>query len=309
MRSLKGSIFPEEDITARADTYEDGHDGMKRVDIYTASLDDRKDRPAVVMIHGGTFTGGNTTSSCTWPEDWEDPEWKGQVKLRECTALPKFATKLAQLGYVVFSIDYQLGLEGGLGGWSTVNWLWNLLILRRNNVAIEAAKDARAAVRWIKAHAEDLRIDSSKIAMMGDSAGAITTLWSNYRSEIWKDDKASQQETDTINSRVAAAISLSGLLSMKETLGGVAPDWTNSICCPESQPPLLVIHATGDKVVPYASGLKMYERAQEVGLSSTFISINGSWHIPYTELMDAAPEQTVFHFDTFKDFLSTSLKI
>ena len=45
----------------------------------------------------------------------------------------------------------------------------------------DATEDARAAVRAMRAYAAQYRIDSSRIALSGDSAGAITSLWLGYR--------------------------------------------------------------------------------------------------------------------------------
>jgi acetyl esterase/lipase len=310
-------VFAEDDIEVVTDSYDDGFKGKKAIDIYTSKGDARHARPAVVMVHGGSFTGGNRTTSCTAPVDYIDLEKKDKEKgtheLRECTALPKFATKLAQLGYVVFSIDYHLlmdaqGLFGGIFG--QVNFIFNLLARHKNRPAILAGKDARAAVRWIKKHAgvTELNIDPTRIAMMGDSAGAITTVWANYRTSSVEETEEVITE-DGVNGDVALAIPLSGLLNFKAAAGSIAPDFTESICCPESQPPLLVVAATGNETVPFEASKQMHERAQAVGLDSALITVPGSWHIPYTELMDADPDQTEFHFDTFKSFLMKSLKL
>ncbi len=60
---------------------------------------------------------------------------------------------LAERGYAVFSIDYRLTHDG-------------------QNCFPAAIHDVRAAVQWLRSHAADLPIDPTRIALMGDSAGA-----------------------------------------------------------------------------------------------------------------------------------------
>jgi acetyl esterase/lipase len=64
---------------------------------------------------------------------------------------------LAERGFACFSIDYRLGSEA------------------------MAADDAVRAVRWVVAHAKRYGADASRVAVGGDSAGAITALNVAYR--------------------------------------------------------------------------------------------------------------------------------
>ena len=49
-------------------------------------------------------------------------------------------------------------------------------------------------------------------------------------------------------------------------------DDTNDIGTFE-QPPLIMIHGTRDKTIPYVNGKAVYDRAQSVGLTSSLITI------------------------------------
>jgi acetyl esterase/lipase len=60
---------------------------------------------------------------------------------------------LAARGYALFSIDYRLTRDD-------------------KNHYPNAVNDVRAAVQWMRSRAADLKIDASRIALMGDSAGA-----------------------------------------------------------------------------------------------------------------------------------------
>ena len=78
-----------------------------------------------------------------------------------------WARKLAQRGFVTVSIDYRLyGLKPTAknpGGAETSN--------------TDAMYDAKAAVRWLRKNAAELRIDTERIAAFGCSAGAMTTAF------------------------------------------------------------------------------------------------------------------------------------
>merc|ERR1712014_237555 len=45
---------------------------------------------------------------------------------------------------------------------------------------VAACEDARAAVRYVRMVAKDYRIDTDRIMIEGDSAGAITSLYLGY---------------------------------------------------------------------------------------------------------------------------------
>jgi acetyl esterase/lipase len=68
------------------------------------------------------------------------------------SSLPPFMRYYASLGYVVFNVDYRLLVEGGIFP---------------NNI-----KDVKCALAWMRANAADYNIDPSRIAALGESAGA-----------------------------------------------------------------------------------------------------------------------------------------
>ncbi|MCC6144778.1 MAG: alpha/beta hydrolase [Candidatus Hydrogenedentes bacterium] len=104
-------------------------------------------KPAVVLVHGGGFDGGN----------------------RKDEELVAFADSLATRGYVCFLIEYRLSPEMPPAP------------APYDDVAIEraahaAAVDAKAAMRFVRANAEEFGIDPDHIAIFGESAGAIAAL-------------------------------------------------------------------------------------------------------------------------------------
>ncbi len=104
-------------------------------------------KPAVLVIHGGSFDGGTKTD--------ED--------------LVQYADGLATRGYVCFLSDYRLTQDNppAPGDWAVLNL----------GAAIHAATvDAKAAMRYIRANSAQFEIDPDRISIMGDSAGAIAAI-------------------------------------------------------------------------------------------------------------------------------------
>ena len=88
---------------------------------------DQKVRPAVIFYHGGSWSGGSKDEF-------------GDLRMR-----------LAQHGYVVFSVDYRLSGEA---------------------IFPAQVEDCKCAVRWLRAHAQEYGVDPRRIGAWGSSAGA-----------------------------------------------------------------------------------------------------------------------------------------
>ena len=114
------------------------------LDLYRPTSDTQTKRPALVWVHGGSFTGGDKTNVV--PVD--------------------VANTFAKLGYVVVSINYRLLAPDTC----VVNPTQAGCII----AAFEAQHDAQAAIRWLRANAATYGIDPTRIGIGGESAGGIT---------------------------------------------------------------------------------------------------------------------------------------
>jgi len=114
-----------------------------RLDLYEPQGDGAGTRPAVVVVHGGGFTGGG----------------------KRTTQMVQQCRDFARLGYVAVSIDYRLAPVG-------------TPITRQ--VITDASHDCKAAIRWLRSQTAALRIDGERIASVGSSAGAYTVLEAAY---------------------------------------------------------------------------------------------------------------------------------
>ena len=105
-------------------------------------------RPLVVIVHGGGFLGGDEDS------------------------FSHFAIILAELGYVVASINYRLGVANG------VNSLEQFCGYEKQVFAAmyRATQDTRKAIQFLYDNANTYHIDRDNILALGHSAGAINVL-------------------------------------------------------------------------------------------------------------------------------------
>jgi acetyl esterase/lipase len=192
-------------------------------------------RPAIVWLHGGGFAVG----------------------IDGMYALANDEGKAyAQRGYVGVSVEYRIDstLIGtappgsrppSLCQWVQDHenpndpvWVQRRLQCERNILA--AQQDAQAAVRWLRAHAAEYRIDPNRIAVGGFSAGAVTAANLAYRGDQVGTRSYFPGDTPTVDrSKVQAAFGASGCEYEPESIGaGDAPtSW---------------IHSKGDRAVPYS---------------------------------------------------------
>jgi acetyl esterase/lipase len=231
-----GSVRTTSGVTYRTATNLSGQSVTLKLDVYAPPASDPvAARPAVVWVHGGGFSGGERTS----PEIWDQ------------------ANTLARAGYVNFSISYRLE-PGGCSAASPTS--------RCLDAIREAREDAQAAVRWVRAHADEYGVDTDRIAIAGTSAGAITALNVGYLT-------AEQPDAG-----VRAAIALSGANIGSPVTPGDAP--------------ALLLHGTTDSLVPYAWAVGTVDAAKAAGLQAFLTTWTGHGHVPYVEFRDQILRQT-----------------
>ncbi len=204
-------------------------------DMYEPTGDTSTVRPAIVWVHGGSFAGGARTS----------PELVDQ------------ATVFAHKGYLSISITYRLTPRGC----TQVNG-------ECVTAMTYAAEDARAAVRFLRANASTYRIDPSRIAIAGTSAGAITAL--NLAYGVGSEGNSG---TPGVSSEVTTAVSLSGALYFPTAIDA-------------SDKPALLFHGTSDNLVAYDLARTTHETAASAGLISKLVTWEGAGHVPYAQNRD-----------------------
>jgi dipeptidyl aminopeptidase/acylaminoacyl peptidase len=217
------------DLTYGSATGINGTPETLKLDLYQPTGDAVAKRPAIVWIHGGGFTMGDKSS--------------GASK----------STLFAKLGYVVVSINYRLLSPVGCGG--NPNPTPTCV-----QAALGAQHDAQAAVRWLRANAATYRIDTDRIAAAGASAGAVTSLLVDWRSEDPGDSG-----NPGPSSKVRAAVSISG--------GAPNNDYITA-----DDGPALFLHGTEDPVVPYDWAVQNAVAMYNLGILTVLEPIEGARH-------------------------------
>lgn len=183
--------------------------------------------------------------------------------------------RYARAGYVVASIEY-----------------------RTSNEAQFPAQliDAKSAVRYLKAHAQQYCVDPDRIFVMGESAGgAIACLLgtSAQRRELDQGDYLSY------NSAVAGVVDYYGLTDVTKVFTKPSkniPYWTIDAFIGagysqeqakaasavyfvnESTPPHMILHGTADQVVDMAQSESYYETLRSHGVKAHLIQVEGAAH-------------------------------
>ena len=127
---------------------------------------------------------------------------------------------------------------------------------------VDAAEDAQAAVRFLRANAATYGIDPTRIAIAGTSAGAITALHVGLRANV-----AQTSGTPGVSSEVRGAVSLSGMNVIASFEAGDARS--------------LLFHGTADGLTPYSAAQTTSQRSGAVGVPSYLITWEGAGHVPY----------------------------
>lgn len=211
-----------------------------KLDVYKPANNPKK-RPAILLIHGGGFTGGD----------------KSDVNI------VNLANYFASRGWVAFSINYRL-----LGDKGTVSAQW--LQFAQNNVAINeqsqflaiypANRDAKAAMRWIVANADYYNIDKNYITVGGGSAGAFTAVTMGITNPTDFTEEISLNTDPTL-----VTTNLNQTYSIKTILdfwgSGIAVTALNSIYgfqrFDSSDAPIMIAHGTADSTVPYTNAIEL----------------------------------------------------
>jgi acetyl esterase/lipase len=196
-----------------------GKNEILYLDLYQPAGDTASSRPVMIWIHGGGF---------------KNQKDKGDAFF--VTLAKRFALR----GYVTASIDYRI--YGSI----------------TPDAVRQAYEDAKAAVRWFRANAKTYRLDTTRIAVGGKSAGAITSLMATYAEPLGNSGNPGR------SSEVSACIEMAGLFDTAEMEKG--------------EPPVLIIHGTKDNNVPFVSSTLIKNQAELLGIPYDYRPVQGGDH-------------------------------
>ncbi len=170
--------------------------------------------------------------------------------------------------------------------WFTINYRLYPQVTFPKNV-----EDVEAAIRWVKAHAKEYKVDLKRLVLMGESAGGALVSYAGARAQA--------------DTRVAAVVSFYGVhdwaLRLEQDREGlVAPSvWRDVFRVPKDDdpnlskvlrdisatsfikkgmPPYLLLHGTNDKQVNYQQSVKFQEQMRAAGNLCDLITVEGADH-------------------------------
>jgi alpha-L-fucosidase 2 len=160
-----------------------------------------------------------------------------------------------------------------------------------------AVQDVEAAIRFVKEHAAEYRVDPDRIALIGESAGgqlAGMAALNGARGTAVKAVVAIYAPMDLVD-----LVKTSDLIppSIKDSLMGTPleglllarlADLSPIGKVRSGMPPFLLIHGTADPLVPFAQSRAMCGKMQSVGASCELFRVPGGGH--GIRRWDASPE-------------------
>ena len=209
-------------------------------------------RPGVLMVHGGGWIGGD----------------KSQYQ--------KFGEKLAEKGYVAFSINYRL------------------LPAFTHPAQID---DTQRAMRWIRAHAAAYNLDPKRIGALGDSAGGhLVSLLGT-----WETRDNSDPELARFSSKANCVVDLYGPSDFTVSSTQASPQGLQLVTMffggktqaeamdayREGSPvahvdkhsaPFLIMHGDKDPLVPISQSERLNKALKAAKVESTFVIFSNEGH-------------------------------
>ena len=256
--------MPENIALERDLRYREGKSAAWKLDLAYPRDPGTKQRPAVIVIHGGGWIEGDKSSFASL-EYWA----------------PGNIIDFAKLGFVATTINYRLSGEAPFPA---------------------ALEDCKCAVRWLRAHAKDYHIDAERIGARGNSAGGHLALLLGLtnKSDGLEGDGPYQDQS----SAVQAVISDSGpvdldfrkpgnnglarvisqfLAGPSETLNDRIRKASPANFATRTVPPLLLIYGTADTQVTIGPVDEFVVALQKSGLQDlSYIRLGLIGHCPYS---------------------------
>ena len=231
------------------------------VDVYRPK-DAPPNRPALVIVHGGGFTGGS----------------------RKQERLVEFARFFTSRGWVCISIDYRLARNRGSVPQAWGEFVVNNVPQERRNQALAmypAARDTKAGIRWLYSKAAEFRINTNYVTVMGGSAGAALSIMAgvtnpeDFRDEltIEQDETLTSAHLDQPSDVVAILDYWGGPTHMTLLEGAYGHERFD-----QDDAPINIVHGTADPTVPFELAEEIRDEYIATGVDHAFHPLNGAGH-------------------------------
>lgn len=223
------------------------------MDIYEPVDDDAEKRAAVIVCHGGAFVASSK-------DDF------GQKTVA-------YTDSLAARGYVTASLEYRQGvLMSEVETQDGYDEIIDSVDFART--VYKAIQDVHSAVRYFRKNADELKVDTNKIYIVGNSAGGMLALENIYA-------KSKKDFPAYVDKKGAPA--LGGLDEYGETgvgghANGVVALWGaihKADLVKNSKVPVFLAHGDSDYVMPFGKGHAISDVDRMLGEKGSMLKMFG----------------------------------
>lgn len=172
-------------------------------------------------------------------------------------------TSYAEKGYVTINVDYRLTGEAEFPA---------------------SIEDVKCAVRWLRAHAEELRVDPNRIGSYGHSAGAHLALMLAMAPE------SAGLEGEGCWDGYSSMVNVSASASTPTELGRDVP-MANPVWWPigyigADHPPIFIIQGQDDRIVRAELTDDFVQKMEAAGANIEYMKIEGGHGVAYDEKLE-----------------------
>jgi len=223
-----------------------------------------QNRPLLMLIHGGAFYGGS----------------------KQQDALVNMANYYASRGFVVFSIDYRLRDHTGTIPQEWIDASSDIPPANHDQLfaMYPAHRDAKAALRWIIANADNYHINTDYITVGGGSAGAITSIGLGV-SELgdYKDEISLSEDNTLSTTNFSQTYEVQTILDFWGS--NVSIEILESIYgyqrFDSNDPALFITHGSEDPTVPFSSAEDLKTICETNEIDFVYYPLEGKGHGPW----------------------------
>ena len=240
------------------------------MDIFMPHADTVTNRPAILFA----FSGGFLTGS------------------RHADDMVAFCDSFARRGYVTASIDYRIGMAADVSSIFGIPYHISVSEINATRSVYRAIQDSRAAIRFLKHNAKNYGIDTTRIYMVGSSAGAFVALHNLYM------DKPGEIPELALVSPNIGNLDTVGIQGYNSQADAIVSMW-GAIQTPalieKEQKPVLLIHGEKDSIVYFKKGMPLkYSIPDLDALDYNIPETYGAYCIDTALLNRNIPHQTYF---------------
>lgn len=195
-----------------------------------------------------------------------------------------------KMGYSVANVEYRLADQAS---------------------APAAVEDVRCALIYLIKNAKELNIDTSKIVVMGGSAGGHLALMAGMLANDHRFDKNCP---GVENIKVAAIIDKYGITdvggwamkskSVARWLGDrkddvkLAASLSPINYVDKSNPPIFIVHGDADPVVPYEQSVALHKKLKKAGVKVEFMTVEDGLHGKFPKEKNSEVNKAIAKFLT-----------